>query len=197
MNMKNLLAFLAAFALASILSCSSEPDDNPPGNTIYLADKLDQNYNLILTEETMIEAGTMSNGEVSLSLPGNVYSRFLTKIDEAPPGMEVEPLGVEVWFYKDGLRLIDNGGKHIGNLRYFKKASDTEYHYVYYWYFSGNAKISGTVGGSEYKIDAEKGWNKVYAHINILADGSAESYFTTDLSKVPEGLKWIVDVISP
>jgi len=159
---------------------------------IYMADKRDQNYDLILTEETMLEIGTMNNGEVSLALPQSVDSRFLTKIDEAPPGMEVKPLGVKVLFYKDRLRLIDNSGKYIGNLQYCKKASDTEYHYVYHWYFSENTKISGIVGKIEYKIDAKKGWNKIYLHTKLLADQSSESYFTTDLSKVPDGLKWLV-----
>jgi len=161
---------------------------------IYMADKRDQNYDLILTEETMLEIGTMNNGEVSLALPQSVNSRFLTKIDEAPPGMEFKPLGVEVWFYKYELRLIDNSRKHLCNLRYYKKAGDMDY-YVYYWYFSGNVKINGIVGGSEYNIDAKKGWNKVYARIKHLADQSVETYFATDLSKVPDGLKWLVEEI--
>jgi hypothetical protein len=49
------------------------------------------------------------------------------------------------------------------------------------------------IDGSEYKIDAEKGWNKVYFRAKLLADQSSETYSTTDLSKIPEGLKWIVD----
>jgi len=161
--------------------------------TIYMADKRNPaNGQPILTEETMLFAGTMSNGEISLVLPQNVDSRFLTKIDKVPPDMEVKPLGVEVWFNTDPLRLIDNNGEHIGDLRYVKKTSDTEYHFVYYWYFSENTKINGTTGKTEYKIEATKGWKKIYHRAKILADQSSESYITTDLSKVPDGLKWLV-----
>jgi hypothetical protein len=59
--------------------------------------------------------------------------------------------------------------------------------------FSGNVKINGAVGNDEYKIDAKKGWNKVYARVNIITDELLEWYFTTDLSEVPDGLKWIVE----
>jgi hypothetical protein len=215
--MKKFISSIAIIAAAALtLSCYSEPTDkNPPSSgsqvaengqvykyengekytrgdlKIYMAEKRDYNDNLVLTEETMLEIGTISNGEASFALPQNVEPSFLNKIDVPPPGMEVEPLGVEVWFYKNELRLIDNDRRHIGNLQYYKK-NDAESNLVFYWYFSGNVKISGTVGGSEYNIDAKKGWNKVYVHINTLGDGSAETLFTTDLSKIPEGLKWLV-----
>jgi hypothetical protein len=166
---------------------------------IYLADKHDNMGLPILTDFTMLEAGTISNGEITLALPRNVDSRFLEKInvDEIP--LIIEPLDVEVWFYNDPLRIIDNSGKYIGNLLYRKIISDTEdymeYHYVRYWYFSKNAKINGTVGNNryrnEYHIDAKQGWNKVYVHYKNL-DQSVEIYYTTDLSQVPDGLKWTV-----
>jgi len=217
--MKNTFIFLTAISLLT-LSCSSESNENTFSNNngeyglqsaengqvykyeddekytlgglrIYMADKHDHNNgHLILTEETMLEVGTMSNGEVSLALPQNVNSRFLTKIDEAPSGMTVKPLGVEVWFYTTSLRLIDKDGKHVGDLRYGKKASETEYHYVDYWYFLENLKINGIVGKIEYHIEAKQGWNKVYLRSKRLADQSSEHYATTDLSKVPDGLKW-------
>jgi len=161
--------------------------------TIYMAQERDQNGHLMLTEETMFEVGTISNGEVSLALPKNVDSRFLARIDELPSGIEIKPLGVDAFLYLDKLRLIDNNGKHIGNLVYCKIASDTEYHCVYYGYFLENLKISGTTQNKdEYKIDAKKGWNKIYVCNKHLADQSSESYITTDLSKVPDGLRWIV-----
>jgi len=219
--MKNLFIFLMALSLIITTSCSSDNNGESPsgGNgtygtqaaengqvyqkddakytredlTIYMAQERDQNGHLMLTEETMFEVGTISNGEVSLALPKNVDSRFLTKIDKLSPGVEIKPLGVEAFLYLDKLRLIDNSGKHIGNLVYCKIASDTEYHCVYYGYFLENLKISGTTQyKDEYKIDAKEGWNKIYVRNKQLADQSSESYITTDLSKVPDGLKWIV-----
>ncbi|MDR2583830.1 MAG: hypothetical protein LBC75_10150 [Fibromonadaceae bacterium] len=166
--------------------------------TIYIADKgYDyDNREFYLKEKTMIKVGTMNNGEVSLVLPPNVDSRFLFKIEEEkiPDGMEIEPLGVEVLIYPDKLRLVDKSGKYIGDLVYAKKASDTEFYFVDYWYFSENAKINGTTNSEkiEYKIDAKKGWNKVYRRAKLLTDQSSESYLTTDLCNIPDGLKWIV-----
>jgi hypothetical protein len=217
------LVVVPLFAL--ILSCSSEPDENPPSNgaygsqamengpvyqrendeqyigedlTIYLADERNKQGQPILTEETMLMAGTMSNGEVSLRLPNFVDSRFLQKINSAPEGLSVKPLGVEIWFYTDPLRLINNDGSHIGNLRYFKIVSEIESHIVYYWYFSKATKINGTRttenSRDEYKIDAKQGWNKVYTHLKFPTNRSDETYITTDLSKVPSGLKWIIDL---
>jgi hypothetical protein len=164
--------------------------------TIYIADK-DYDYDnreFYLEEETMLKVGTMNNGEVSHDLPPNVDSRFLIKMEgEIPDSMEFKPLGVEVLISNDPLRLVDKNGKYIGDLRYAKKASDTEYHFVNYWYFSENTKInSTTIGKNEYKIDAKKGWNKIYWHAKFLPDTSSDShYVTTDLCNVPDGLKWI------
>ncbi|MDR1812813.1 MAG: hypothetical protein LBQ87_08305 [Candidatus Fibromonas sp.] len=159
---------------------------------IYMADKRDRNTGRpILTGETMLEIGTMSNGEITLDLPENVDSRYLREIDFAPKGLNVVPLGTEIWFYMDPLRLVNNG-EHIGDLEYVKIVDQKEYHKISYWYFSQNTIVNGTVNEGEntlkYNINAEKGWNKVYLHINAIKE---EVYVTTDLSKVPDGLMWL------
>jgi len=157
---------------------------------IYLAEKRDKGQ-LILTAETMLEAGVMSDGKITFALPENVDSRFLTKIDDIPSGMEVKPLGVEVWFYNEPFRLLSNG-KHIGDLEYIKILNDGTYHKISYWYFSKNTSINGYVdemGGMEYKIEAKKSWNKVYVKVNT---NTGSSYVTTNLNEVPDGLAWLM-----
>ncbi|MDR2581959.1 MAG: hypothetical protein LBC75_00580 [Fibromonadaceae bacterium] len=158
---------------------------------IYLADvRNHSNGQPILTDSTIVEAGTIINGDVVLTLPTNIDSRFLKKMESAPAGLNVEPLGVEIWFYTDPFRLLSNG-KHTGNLEYAKKSNGV-YHRIVYWYFSKDAKINGSNGeggGIEYKIEAKKYWNKIYFKMDI-EDESA--YITTDLSKVPDGLAWLI-----
>ena len=147
----------------------------------------------ILDEETMLEVGTMNNGEITLAFPKNVDSRFLQKINSAPAGIDFEPLSAEMWFYTDPLILIDNNENHIGNLEYIKVIDDKKAHRITYFYFSEKAKFNGFFQNgtrtAEYRIDAKKGFNKVYSYI----DEDKEAYFTTDLSKVPDGLMWLVE----
>jgi len=163
---------------------------------IYMADEYSSRGNLILTEETMLLVGTMDNGKITFNLPENVDSRFLRKIDNAPSGMNVEPLGVEVLFYTSAFRLIDNGRNHIGNVMYGKLGRD-ENHIISYCYFSKDGKISGIVHDEEgmavkYEIDAKKGWNKFYMQF----DEDSYVLTTTDLSKAPKGLEWIIGEVS-
>jgi len=174
-----------------------------PGSPEDLASAIREGRVLYILERTlerklMFEVGTISNGKVSLDLPKKVDSH-LSKIDEVLYDVEINPLGVEALFHANPLMLMDNSGKHIGNLRYYEKASDTEYHSVYYWYFSENVQINSTAewyDENEYKIDAKKGWNKIYARTELISNQSTKSYFTTDLSKIPAGLKWIVEELA-
>jgi len=163
---------------------------------IYMADKND--LQLVPTfDDAKIEVGTMSNGEIFLNLPENIDSRYLTKLNFAPTGINVEPLGTEMWFQVTPLRLIDNNGNHIGNLTYAKMESDVESYRVLYWYFSKNTKINGSFKENfeegdvtfEYKIDAKKGWNKFYMYVSV---NEMKITITTDLSNTPDGLKWLV-----
>jgi len=221
--MKSVLLAIALLALF-FASCTSGGDDGTPSSSgsqgdagdfenpgqiadveaqgkIYMVEKRDSKGNLILTEETMLLIGAMKNGQIILDLPKTVDSRFLTKIDNAPSGLKVEPLGIEALFYSDPFRLIDDSGNHIGNIWYAKTNSNgDEDHLISYCYFSEDVKISGWEGtgegegtATEYEINAKKGWNKIY----ILRNRTSESGFvTTDLSKVPGGLEWVLKKVS-
>jgi uncharacterized protein (TIGR02145 family) len=164
---------------------------------IYMADKHDSRGNLILTEETMLLVGTMDNGKITFNLPENVDSRFLRKMEgDIPAGMEFSPLGVEILFYADAFRLIDDSGNHIGNVMYGKLGSD-ENHIISYCYFSQDGKINGILHDGEgmtvkYEINAKKGWNNFYMQF----DEDSFVLATTDLSKAPKGLGWIIGEVS-
>jgi len=216
--MKNLLLLVIALLALVFASCSSGGDDPPPNagdfemsgqaidvetqkpytgsGKIYMADEYSSRGSLILTEETMLLVGTMDNGKITFKLPENVDSRFLIKIDNMPSGIKIEPLGVEVLFYTGAFRLIDDSGNHIGNIRYGKENND-EYHFISYCYFSKDAKINGIMNDEEgmvvkYEIDAKKGWNKFY----MLFEENSSMLATTDLSKAPKELMWLIDEVS-
>jgi len=158
---------------------------------IYLAEEERGSNGQPILATIMVEAGVMSNGKITFTLPENVDSRFLTKIDVFPPGMEVNPLDAEVWFYNEPFRLLSNG-KHIGDFEYIKILNDGTYHKITYFYFSKNTSINGYVeemGGMEYKIEAKKGWNNVYIKVNT---NTRSLYVTTNLNEVPDGLAWLM-----
>jgi len=157
---------------------------------IYLANDNNKD-NITLTNPTMLEIGTLSNGEITIALPANVDSRFLKKIEWMPEGLTVEPLGVEAILYADSLRIFDDG-KYIANLKYIKTDKDGTEHSVSYWYFSKDTRMNGRIkdmNGIMYKVEAKEGWNKVYIKINV---NDISAYYTTDLSEVPDGLAWII-----
>jgi hypothetical protein len=209
----------ALFALLSF-SCSSDNGDdhaeqgqviseqvyhyrtqNPytGSGKVYMGDKKDGNGKFILTEENMLLVGTVNNGKITINLPKSVDSRFMEKIESVPAGMNVnfEPFGVEMWFYTESLRLIDNNGNYIGDIDYMKIDIDSNKIYnVSYMYFSEAMKINGLREEEnetiEYEIDAKKGWNKIYWEVSVDTNTRFVSAFlTTDLSDVPDGLMWL------
>ncbi|MDR2583099.1 MAG: hypothetical protein LBC75_06435 [Fibromonadaceae bacterium] len=161
---------------------------------IYMAERRNSKGNLILTEETMLLVGTMKNGEIAFDLP-TVDSRFLLGVGNVPAGMEVEPLSAKGLIYTDAFRLIDDNGKHIGDIRYAKE-SDDENHRISYCYFSEDVKMNGTIRYDDedgttmkYEMETKKGWNKFYWSANKNTHSVLE---TTDLSKVSNGLIWML-----
>jgi hypothetical protein len=165
---------------------------------VYFADERDSDGQPILTEETMLLTGTVNNGIITLNCPPSVDSRFLMEVT-AHPGIEAEPLGGEIWSYTDPLRLIDNSGNHIGDIRYEKRIEKElfamEYHIISYLYSSGNLRMSGSEGDGSLtiEIDAKKGWNKIYLYMDIDEDYDS-GFMTTDLSKAPDGLAWVIHI---
>jgi hypothetical protein len=145
--------------------------------------------------ETMLIVGSMRDGKLDIVLPENVDSLFLAKLEpDTSLGMYTEPQDVEVWLYEKPLIFVKNYEEmYIGDLEY-RMMDENRYHKILYWYFSEDAKINHSYYNletetfeCEYNIDAKKGWNKVYFYESIA---NGRTCYTTDLSKVPEGLKW-------
>jgi len=167
------------------------------GGKVYMAEKRTSTGELILTEETMLLVGTMNNGIITFNCPKNVNSHFLRRIgNNVPAGVSVEPLDVEGWLYSSSLRLIDDNGTYIGDIEYGKQ-NGSEIYAIRYAYFSKEVKINGNDSRNfpqeytSWEIDAKKGWNKIL--LQVQEDEEQYNYFlTTDLSKAPNGLQWIL-----
>jgi hypothetical protein len=203
--MKKLLTFAVALFVFLFTSCSEDIGDclseteqacDLTTGKIYTGSG---KIYMAFSEEAMFEVGTMRNGKVTLALPENVDSRFLRELHQTMlwgpmylSGMYNDPPDAKVWTDMKPLRLVDNSGKHIGNLEHLGLLSEEEdvYSRIFYWYFSKDTKIN-------YPNDLEclfhknkkKGWNKIYFYTTNFAD---KTCYTTDLSKAQNGFMWVV-----
>jgi hypothetical protein len=166
------------------------------GGKVYMAEERTSQGELMLTEETMLLVGSVNNGEIILNFPQSVDSRFLMVVGNSSEGFRAEPPDAQVWFYTSSLRLIDDSGEYIGDIEYAKIIDNKEFHSISYLYTSKDLIIEGVqkpqeneVNGinAEFKINAKKGWNKIYRYVNHK---SKYGLLTADLSKVPNGLEW-------
>jgi hypothetical protein len=148
----------------------------------------------ILTEDNMLLVGTVNNGKINLDFPQNAPSHFLQSFEDAPMPAElnIEPLSAKFWFYVNPLYLVGNNGNLIG---FTELAKEGEYqaHRISYWYFSEKTSISGILEGEidEFDIDTEGGWSEIYWDIGKTPTSIQSVRITTDLSNVPEDLKWL------
>jgi hypothetical protein len=135
--------------------------------------------------------GTVTGGKLTLNLPSSVSNEYLTEASgmfENIPEITVTPgdvlIDMGMSFY------LFEGDEKLASIE--KKSGDAS-HSVMYRYFSKAATIKGTfitVGNypRTYNFDARTGWNAIYRH-----DAENEDIWTTDLSKVPSGLKWTIN----
>ena len=189
-------------------------DDNPTATPkekstisgkVYMVEERDKNGNFIYADSTMLEIGKVENGMLTLNLPKEVDSRFLRKFSPnvtdstpIPPGLTIKPLDAEVLFYTDRLHIINESTEmedaRNDNLFYvkFEAKNDTitEFHRITYIYSSKNLEYSGTVDDDEFRINAKKGWNKVYWRSNSNKDKTYRDYITTNINEAPAGLVW-------
>jgi hypothetical protein len=142
-------------------------------------------------------AGTVTNGKLTLSLPPSVAEQYLDSGSywmEQLPGVTITPSDVQIRFDVDF--LFDDA--IIG----FEKGSDNTTYRVLYYYFSKEATITGTVSntnGSDtrtYNVSAKAGWNWLYRS-STKSGNTRTTTITTDLSKIPSGLRWVIDRNSP
>jgi hypothetical protein len=199
--MKKLLLSLSVALLALFYaSCSTDGGNGSPAEDwklvykkngtpytgsgkVYMANK----------QDSMLEIGAMSNGKITLSLPAKVDLFFLEELDSE---FNAEPPDSEAWLYVYPLRLVNSAGEHIGDLEY-EKITNSKIHKMSYWYFSKDTRINASFvqeeNNLELQIDAKKGWNKVHYYalydVNIVG---LKIYMTTDLSEVPDDLKWVI-----
>jgi hypothetical protein len=147
--------------------------------------------------EVIGTAGTVTNGKLTLSLPSSVPDRYLgpgSYLTEQMPGVAITPANVQISFDVDF--IFDDSS--IG----LEKGSENTRYRILYWYFSKGAEITGTFSNTNrgytqtYDVSAKAGWNRLYR--SITESGNTEtSTITTDLSKIPSDLRWVIAWDSP
>jgi hypothetical protein len=149
--------------------------------------------------EAIAEAGKVSGGKLTLSLPQPIPAAYLDEFDDYD-GITVTPKNVPYYF--GGLYLFD-GDAERGELFLGGGSENGSSYSVEYWYFPSAVTITGesTENSSSgksyitnYNIEAKAGWNAVINSYTSSEDSSTDTY-TTDLSKIPSDVKlmWFID----
>jgi hypothetical protein len=156
-------------------------------------------------EEFYVNAGTITDGKLTLALPSTIAEEHLSIMSEGvPETITISPSdakGVEV-----SLRLFEEetekGYLELGKI--VQSGSVETYDRIDYMYFAKSVSINGTVSeiysekGEEYaysesyQINGKAGWNRIYVH-GSEDETSENNTYKTDLSGVPGDLKWILD----
>jgi hypothetical protein len=149
-----------------------------------------------------LDAGAISAGKLTLDLPSldAKYSSALKAGHFNKEGITVSPEDANYHiadFYVFAGK--EEAAVEKGSLGYFKETSDAAVEdEVLYYYLDKDASVTGTYIDYDdttysYSITGKAGWNRIWKHPS--PDGTTETETeTTDLSDIPDGMKWIVDL---
>jgi hypothetical protein len=143
--------------------------------------------------------GTVSNGKLTFNLPDTVLDKYLDMASVMfPSSLVISPPDIKGI---DGIALaLFDGSVKKGYINFFRDLqNDSTYTVdaIYYMYFNKAGSINGTYSDDDesktYQITAKAGWNKVY---NKHDDNGTilNEIITTDLSGVPNDMKWILQL---
>jgi hypothetical protein len=143
------------------------------------------------------DAGTITGGKLSLSLPAAVEDQYLQPFEGLSEDITVSPDDAKVFIVEDFNLIKDE--KSVGDLFYEKYVEDVSSDSILYIYSSTAVTVTGTAKEEDdeieytqtYNLNLKKGWNTVYAHYEE-SDTTASSTHTTDGSAIPSGLKWVL-----
>jgi hypothetical protein len=149
--------------------------------------------------KSIATVGTVTDGKLTLSLPAIIPDQYLVYGEDwmkQIPALTITPADVQFGTSMGFDIFYENSQKGF----YFGKETSDTHDDVSYMYFSKAAKISGNSSNTSedgvtqtqsMNIDAKAGWNKIYS--SYLQSGNTRTVtYTTDLSKVPSGLKWTI-----
>jgi hypothetical protein len=146
------------------------------------------------------EAGKIVKGKVYLEMPKTLDASYLTTSEEGtPPTKSALVPSCNV--------VVD--GKDIGYLQFAKDISvegwdvEKELNQISFHYFPNDCTVTSKRTGQwksvtihvEFDLKAKKGWNAILARgtYDKNADPkNADRLFTTDLSKAPKDMKWVI-----
>jgi hypothetical protein len=148
-----------------------------------------------------LDAGTIRGGKLTLNLPdldNPKYSGPLKAGHFDKEGVTVSP---EDAAYHIADFYVFEGETEKGSLGYFKETGSNEAagDEIIYYYLDKPATVTGGyyVDWDEttysYSITAKAGWNRIWKHPSP-ADTTETETETTDLTEMPDGMEWIVDV---
>jgi hypothetical protein len=146
-----------------------------------------------------LDAGTIRGGKLTLNLPdldNPKYSGPLKAGHFDKEGVTVSPEDA-AYHIADFYVFADETEK--GSLGYFKETGSNEApsDEIIYYYLDKPAAVTGGYVDDDttyrYSITAKAGWNRIWKHPSP-ADTTEPETETTDLTGMPDGMEWIVDV---
>jgi hypothetical protein len=205
--MKNLSVFLAVALFAMLFASCTSTDDiadhlpAPKGSSCWdgEAGQLYTNSLALYKGNGKVymgdnfEVGTVNNGKIAFNFPQIVDTNFLQRYYSIPSKSNVNPEGAQIWAYTQALRLIDDNGEYVGEIRNIMNIMPVQYN-ASCWYFSEETEMNGYQENEEdgtrieFAINSKKGWNKIYISFFEESDNSV---MATGLS-VPEEFMWVL-----
>ncbi|WP_010261573.1 hypothetical protein [Treponema primitia] len=155
---------------------------------------------------TYLNAGTIANGKLTLTLPSTGFEDFLFTQKDEPElkDLTIQPADTKI-LWSARLRLFNAAGNEIGRLRY-EKASQSDDGEISYWYFDKDVRITGTLSSSEehdngitwtgtdkYDINVKKGWNPIRYYGTGNQTTHTWDYTCTSTIGNTSGYKWTLD----
>jgi len=155
--------------------------------------------------DTLIDAGKVTNGIVTLDLPTNIHDKYLIKnfVDNDV----LAPCFGDLKYLPGGRFVLTNNNKnYIGNLDIFyedENVAENFYEAIEYWYFSKAGKVACNLQDDDadafyrkqiINIDAKKGWNKIYLRVIYRKEG-IDGIRTGEISTnniITKEVKWTI-----
>jgi len=148
------------------------------------------------------EVGKIAKGKVYLEMPKTLDPLYPTTWN----GVTISPptKTVKVWFIQVS---VDN--KWIGYLQFSKDTVvegwdvEKELNQMSYHYYPNDCTVMGTeidqwksvTIRSEWELKVKKGWNAIFSrgiYDKNINPKNAQKMYTSDLSKVPADMKWVI-----